>query len=177
MNALLEIAKKVLKPREYLEDITSVDLFSLKRNGIKLLLIDINNTILPAEEELPSIRIVHWFQELKQLDFKLALLSNSLDNKRLRAIAANLSVEAYYFVCKPLTFVVRNIIERDFGLALSQTAWIGDQLLGDVLPGNLLEAYTILIKNCDQPLSVHTNIGIMRQAKAALLERLIHKEL
>jgi HAD superfamily phosphatase (TIGR01668 family) len=177
MNTLLNIARKVLKPKEYLEDITAIDLLSLKRNGIKLLLIDVNNTILPANAEMPSIRILHWFQEVHNLGFKVALLANSLDNQRLRAIAATLDVEAYYFVCKPFTFIIRNIVEGDFNLRFKEIAWIGDQLLGDILPGNLLEIYTILIKNCDQPLAMEPEINILRQAKAAILEKFINREL
>ncbi len=55
-SILKETVRELFSPAEYLQDIFSVNLDSLKNRGIKLLLIDVNNTVLPQDALQPSLR-------------------------------------------------------------------------------------------------------------------------
>ncbi|MDR1997274.1 MAG: HAD hydrolase-like protein [Candidatus Margulisbacteria bacterium] len=172
---LQETMRELIAPREYLEDIFAVNLDSLKSRGIKLLLIDVNNTILPADAVYPSLRTLHWFEQLQNYTFQTVLISSGWARDRLDSIARLLKVPVYYGVLKPILPAVRAILTQ-YAVRSEECAVIGDALWSDVLLAKLLGAYSILIKNCDQPLQVDKPIGLLRRAKAAILESIIHKK-
>lgn len=164
----------MLKPHEFVENIFSIDYDSLKNHGIKLLLFDLDNTILPANEHLPSIRVVNLFNDLKIKGFKIVLLTNTLKSERVERIAEVLAVDVYYFVCKPFTAVLKSIIKKDLQLQAREVAFIGDQLFSDIISGNWLELYTILIKNCDNMINPG-HVGLLKQASLMILDKIVNK--
>jgi len=171
-----DLLRTVIRPDEFVEDLTQIDLSALARRGIKVLLIDINNTIVARNESVPSVRVMHWFQQLKQYPFKVGLLTNEMAPQRVHAVAGSVGIDVFYSVLKPLPFAIRHIVERNFQAALPQTAIIGDALLGDILVGNLLHTYTILVKNCDKNIDPH-KVNVWGHAKAAILDKFIHHDL
>jgi HAD superfamily phosphatase (TIGR01668 family) len=169
-----EIVRTILKPQEYVDSIFVIDYDSLKKNGIQVLLYDLDNTILPATEHLPSIRVVNLFNDLKIKGFKIALFTNNMRSDRVERIAEVLGVDAYYFVCKPFTAVLKSIIRKDLHLQPREVAFIGDQLFSDVISGNWLELYTILIKNCDNVINPG-EVGLLKQASLLILDKIVNK--
>lgn len=171
-----DLLRTIIRPDEFVEDLTQIDLDALARRGIKVLLIDINNTIVVRAESVPSVRIMHWFQQLKQYSFKVGLLTNEVAPQRVQAIAGSVGVDVFYSILKPLPFAIRHIVEKDFQVAMPQTAIIGDALLGDIMVGNLLQAYTILVKKCDKNIDPHKE-SAWAHAKAAVLDKFIHHDI
>lgn len=170
-----DLLRTIIRPDEFVEDLTQIDLDALARRGIKVLLVDINNTIVARAESVPSMRVMHWFQQLKQYPFKVGLLTNEMNPQRAHAVAGSVGVDVFYSVLKPLPFAIRHIVEKDFQAALPQTAIIGDALVGDILVGNLLHTYTILVKKCDKNIDPH-KVSMWGHAKAAILEKFIHHD-
>jgi len=171
-----EAVQKLITPREYLEDVFAINLDSLDSNGIKLLLIDVNNTIIPTEASYPSIRIIHWFEQLKNYSFQTVLVSSGWDKSRLDSIAKALNVPVYYGVLKPILPAIKAILTK-YAVSPEECVIVGDALLSDVLLAKLLGAYSILVKNCDQPLHMRSHIGLLRRAKGLVLENIIHKKI
>lgn len=171
-----DILKTIIRPDEFIEDVTMVDLDALAKRGIKLLLIDINNTIVARAESVPSVRVMHWFQQLKQYSFKVALLTNEVNPERVHAIAGSLGVDVFYSILKPLPFAIKHIVEKDFKVALPQTVIMGDALLGDILVGNLLHMYTVLVKRVDKNID-SKSVSMWGHAKAAILDKFIHHDM
>ena len=170
-----ETVQELFNPAEYLEDIFAINLDSLENRGIKLLIIDVNNTVLPQDALQPSIRTMHWFEQLKEYSFQTILISSSLDKTRLSKIAALLQVPVYYFVLKPFLPAVRHILAKH-AVTPEECALVGDALVSDVLPAKLLGAYAILVKNCDQPIIMEREISFLKRTRAAILENIIHKK-
>jgi hypothetical protein len=170
-----DLLRTIIRPDEFVEDLTRIDLDALARRGIKVLLIDINNTIVARAESVPSVRVMHWFQQLKQYKFKVGLLTNEMAPQRVHAIAGSVGVDVFYSVLKPLPFAIRHIVEKDFHASLPETAIIGDTLIGDILMGNLLHTYTILVKKCDKNIDPH-KVSMWGHAKAAILDKFIHHD-
>lgn len=161
------------KPDEYLEKVTAIDLNALRERGIKALLFDLDNTLLPPDEYQPSVPVVNWFSSLKEQGFYPLFIVNDLFKRRVQNIAENLKIDTYYFVCKPYTGILQRIIEKELSLKRSEVALIGDQLFFDILPGNLLDLYTILIRRCDSlKLSA---AGLFKRAHSGLVEKYINK--
>ncbi|MDR2431581.1 MAG: HAD hydrolase-like protein [Candidatus Margulisbacteria bacterium] len=170
----LETVRELFTPREYLENIFALNLAGLQNQGIKLLLVDVNNTVLPADADYPSLRAIHWFEQLKQHSFRAALISSGWNKTRLSALAEILAVPVYAGVCKPALPALKSIL-AEYSLAPRECAIVGDALWSDVLLAKLLGAYSVLVKNCDQP--QRAKIGLLKQAKGRLLENFIHKKI
>ena len=173
---LKETVQDFLTPREYLEDVFAINLDSLENNGIKLLLIDVNNTIMPAEAEHPSLRIIHWFEQLKNYSFQTVLISGGWDKGRLAVIAKTLNVPVYYGLLKPALTAVKTILAK-YAVSPAECVIVGDALWSDVLLAKLLGAYSILVKNCDQPLELRGQISLLRRAKGLILENIINNKI
>ena len=72
----------------------------LKELGIEALLIDIDNTLAPYEQDLPDEKIIAWFEGLKKAGIKAALISNN-HPPRVELFNSLLGIDAYADSGKP----------------------------------------------------------------------------
>ena len=115
------------------DDITPEFLMS---NGIKALLIDIDNTLAPYEQPVPDERIKNWFTSLDNAGIKASLVSNN-HSDRVELFNRDLGLPAYPDCGKPKTANLLIAIDK-MGATLENTASIGDQLLTDALAAHRL---------------------------------------
>ncbi|MDK2889287.1 MAG: putative phosphatase [Thermoanaerobacter sp.] len=134
---------KLLYPRLYVADLFEIDLVKLKDAGICAILLDLDNTIVPRDQNCFSDKVREWIGQAREQGFKLCIVSNNSPG-RVRALAASLDVPA---VCRAVKPARRPFIQamKLLGVAPGQTAVIGDQIFTDVLGGNRLGLYTILV--------------------------------
>ena len=59
---------KLLTPKKYYPNIYEVDYKELKKEGIKCLLFDLDNTCIGYKETEPNDRLKELFQKLKQMN-------------------------------------------------------------------------------------------------------------
>ncbi len=141
-------------PDIYQKSIYTLDYTKLLSRGIKLLLFDLDNTLIPAKSDELSAKAKELIISLKQKGFKVIIFSNS-PKKRVKKIADILNVEFIHFACKPMQNKLKKVINNS-GFKLTEIAIIGDQLLTDVVGGNKMGITTILVNpssNKDHPLS------------------------
>ena len=69
-------------PDAYAKDIYSVNYKKLKENGIKCILIDVDNTITPARDSVFYEELRVLFNKLKK-DFKIVLFSNNFPKREM----------------------------------------------------------------------------------------------
>ena len=115
------------------DDITPEFLLS---QGITALLIDIDNTLAPYEQDLPDERILTWFSALRAAGISATLVSNN-HRERVELFNRDLGLPAYADCGKPKTKNLVLAIEK-MGATLENSASIGDQLLTDALAAHLL---------------------------------------
>lgn len=131
-----------LVPAEAVEKLWDVDLAALQLRGVKTILLDLDNTITPWRSlEVPD-RIGQWLQGAKQ-HFRVCMVSNTSKLKRLAALRERLGIEGLGFVSKP--WGMRRAM-RKLGVEPEEACVVGDQLLTDVLGGNMAGAHTVLVK-------------------------------
>ena len=130
-------------PDAYAKDIYSVNYKKLKDNGIKCILIDVDNTITPARDSVFYEELRVLFNKLKK-DFEIILFSNNLP-KRVKKFGDYYNVDVAYISLKPLSFKYRVILKK-YGYKPSEVAAIGDQLLTDVQGGNKVRITTIFVE-------------------------------
>ena len=130
-------------PDMYQKSIYHIDYDKLKEDGIKCLLIDLDNTCVPYRVKEPNKKLIDLFETLKDMDFKVIIFSNA-SKKRIYPFKNALNVDCSARSMKPRTRKVFKILKM-FKYDLSDVAIIGDQLCTDILCGNKAGIKTILI--------------------------------
>ena len=111
--------------------------------GISALLIDIDNTLAPYEQDLPDENIIHWFEELKSVGIQSALISNN-HAERVELFNSRLGLLAYADSGKPGSKTIKLAMSK-MGVDASVTAGLGDQLLTDTLAVHRLGMISIIV--------------------------------
>lgn len=164
---------EIFIPDIYQKSIYTIDYQKLQNRGIKCLLFDLDNTLVPASIDVPNKKIKDLFTELKEKGFTLILFSNS-PKKRLKPFKEKLEVDALASAMKPLpkSFVK---VMKEYKFTVSEVAIIGDQLLTDILGGNRVGITTILINPVSKQDMVFTKLN--RRIEDFIINRLRDKNL
>ena len=64
-------------PDMYQKSIYHIDYDKLQDNGIKCLLIDLDNTCVPYKDKEPNKKLIDLFETLKDMDFKIIIFSQN----------------------------------------------------------------------------------------------------
>ena len=134
---------KILTPNLYIKSVFELDLEKLKKNNIKGLIIDIDNTLVSWEIKYATEKIKQWLLNLKKEGFDICLVSN---NTKDRVIIFNkeLKLPAIHRALKPRMGAFKNAM-KIMGTTTNNTAVIGDQIFTDILGGNRMGLFTVLV--------------------------------
>lgn len=134
---------QIFHPDQYIRSYKSLDIPRLQEQGIKLLLCDIDNTLVAFDDPHSNEDVRQFMQALEAAGIKPALMSNNFKS-RAKRFSKNLGVEKIYsFSLKPLPFTYwRAMLEHH--VKRSETAILGDQLFTDILGGSIAGITTIL---------------------------------
>lgn len=127
---------------------------SLRAAGLRLLLADLDNTLIPYDRKEPDEALRRWLADLNANGVTLFLLSNSRKAVRAPRFAQALGIDCLCHAGKPKTGGYRAAMER-CGVAPEHCAIVGDQIFTDTLGGNLAGIRSILVK----PISLSGNPG------------------
>lgn len=130
-------------PDMYQKSIYAIDYKKLLSRGIKCLLFDLDNTIVPINMKTPNNKVKNLFDELKSMGFKVIIFSNS-PKSRLQPFKDELNVDCSASSRKPKPKKFLQVLNI-YGYAVSEVAIIGDELLTDILGGNRIGITTILV--------------------------------
>ena len=117
----------------------------LAAHGVRLVLCDLDNTLAPYEEALPSPALRLWKEKLEQNGIALFVVSNSRKSRRCPGFCAELGIGCVRHAGKPGV--------KGFWAALKETGrraeealMVGDQIFTDTLGGNRAGIRTVLVK-------------------------------
>ncbi|MDO9556759.1 MAG: YqeG family HAD IIIA-type phosphatase [Coriobacteriia bacterium] len=131
-----------LRPSQRIADVRGIDLDALEATGVRGLLIDLDNTILPRDTSVVPDDIAAWIAVVGNR-FRICLVSNNW-HERVREVAAELRLPLVARAVKPLPFAFIKAL-RTIDVRARQSAVIGDQIFTDVAGGNLIGAMTIMV--------------------------------
>ena len=117
----------------------------LQKRGIRLLLADLDNTLVPYGVPLPTDEVRAWNEELKAAGVTLFVLSNNRHADRPRIFCEALGIPFIGHAGKPKEGSFFKAMEQ-MGVSREQTAIVGDQIYTDILGGNRAGVTTILVK-------------------------------
>jgi uncharacterized protein len=134
---------RMMIPDMYVKSIYTIDFSELKRRGIKAIIVDLDNTLVESTCPDATPRLIEWLNEVKKLGFQIMIVSNN-NKTRVSKFASPINIPFIHAAKKPLTLAFRKAL-KSLGVSKSETVVIGDQLLTDVLGGNRMGLYTILV--------------------------------
>ncbi len=129
-------------PDIYQKNIYEIDYMKLKKKGIKCLLFDLDNTLVPVKTDIPTKKVKELFLYL-EMNFKVIIISNSNRN-RLTPFKEGLNVDVAASARKPFKKKYLKIMEL-YKYKEHEIAAIGDQLLTDINGANRVGITSILI--------------------------------
>lgn len=134
---------ELYKPDMYKKDIYSIDYKKLKSFGIKCILFDLDNTLVPYYRVRPMRKTKDFIENLKELGFKIILFSNST-KKRLIPFKDILELDCSASSHKPFSKKFKKVL-KEYKYSESEVAMIGDQIPMDIYGGNRVGIFTVLV--------------------------------
>lgn len=132
------------KPTYMIKSVEKIPFVLLERDNIKGLIFDVDNTISTMGKGITEASY-EWIKEAKELGYKICILSNSVNQRKVKKIMSDLDVMGLCFARKPST--------KGFEMALNlldlkkdQVVMIGDQIFTDVWGANRFGIKSILVK-------------------------------
>ncbi|MBI2874572.1 MAG: YqeG family HAD IIIA-type phosphatase [Firmicutes bacterium] len=146
-----------LAPDLHIDSIYDLNLDALRRRGIRGIITDLDNTLVGWTERIPTDRLLKWIADATDAGFRMCIVSNNR-SERVRAFSRIVKVPAIWGARKPRRRAFREAI-RALGLQPGETAVVGDQIFTDVLGGNRLGLYTILVVPVDRREFIGTRLA------------------
>ena len=113
--------------------------------GIKALVLDVDCTLLPRHSQVMPECVVHWVHKARQQQLKLHLFSNNPNRKRIAAVGHAFELPYTAAASKPRRGPLRQVLDQ-LQLPGEQVSLIGDRVFTDVLAGNRLGLFTVLVQ-------------------------------
>ena len=118
---------------------------------IKLLILDADKTLVNQKETKPQKAVLEWVLKAKET-LDMHILSNNPSRNRISKIAANLKLPYTYLAAKPRSSALKKILKYK-SVKANEIAIIGDRIFTDIILGNRMGIYTVLVK----PLTISKN--------------------
>ncbi len=139
---------KKLYPNIYLQKVEDIQIQTLIKNKIKLLILDVDNTLIDYYKNL-SEEVINWAKKMKGQGIKLYILSNTNNKEKVETVAKKLQIPYKHFAMKPLKRGFK-YIQKETNIKPENIAVVGDQIFTDVLGGNRSKMFTILVEPIDK---------------------------
>ncbi len=134
-------------PKFIVEKVTDIRLDFLQENGIKGLILDIDNTLVPNFVKEADDAVVEWINDMKESGIRLCILSNA-SKERVIKFNEKVKVTAVHRAFKPAVKGFKRAAQI-MDLEPGEIAVVGDQLFTDIKGGNKSKMTTILVKPID----------------------------
>ncbi len=136
-----------LLPRLITDLTTDITPELLRGRGIRLLMLDFDNTIVPYTTNIPTVEMAAWLKTMRETEIKVCIVSNS-HNDRVPQFCRDYGLDCITHAQKPFPKGIRQCLKK-YGIPAAQAALIGDQIFTDTLGANSAGVTSILVKAID----------------------------
>ena len=133
-----------LLPKIIVTELTDITPELLRKRGIRLLMLDFDNTIVPYTTNVPTAKMEQWLVDMLSSEIQLCVVSNS-KRDRVKIFCEKYGIPCITHSKKPFQKGIRECLGR-FRVPASEAAMVGDQIFTDTLGGNCAGATSILVK-------------------------------
>lgn len=133
---------RLFTPCYYIRRFDALRVEFLKEKGIKLLICDIDNTLVAHDEALPSEEAKAFLKSICDAGIEVIFISNN-NEARVSKFANEVKLPYYSMSLKPLPITYLKALKA-YPYDKKQIAVLGDQIMTDMIGANLMGFYTIL---------------------------------
>ena len=138
-------------PSLYVNTVFDIDYNKLYEAGIRLILTDLDNTLISYKEANADLKLLNWIKERKEEGFEVIIVSNNSDKERVSSFANQLDISSISVAMKPLKRGVKKALKLASRKYKSdEVVCIGDQLMTDVFSANRMNFSSVLVKAIDR---------------------------
>lgn len=134
-------------PKLITDELTDLTPELLRELGIKLLMMDFDNTIVPYTTNVPTPLMEQWLMDMAESDIRLCVVSNS-KRDRVKIFCEQYRIPCITHAKKPFTRGIRECLAK-FGIPASEAALVGDQIFTDTFGANNAGVMPILVRAID----------------------------
>lgn len=131
------------KPTYIIKSVDKIPFVLLERDNIKGLIFDVDNTISTMGKGVTE-ECYKWIKEAQSLGYKVCILSNSVNLRKVKKIMSDLDVLGLCFAKKPSTKGFKMALDL-LDLKKEEVVMIGDQVFTDVWGANRFGIKSILV--------------------------------
>lgn len=131
-------------PSEYQKSVKNIDFLHLYHAGFRTLFIDIDNTLVSYKEHHLTDELKGFLDGIQAIGFQLVLISNN-KQPRVETFVGNHDYHYIFNARKPLKRGFKKGMHLVNELDPKKVVHVGDQVMTDVLGGNRMGFYTILV--------------------------------
>lgn len=136
-----------LLPKIILPALTDVSEALLHSRGIKLLMLDFDNTIVPYTTSIPADEMENWLRKMAASDIQLCVVSNS-HKDRVKIFCEKYGIDCITHANKPFSKGIKECLAK-YGIDPGRCVLVGDQIFTDTLGANCAGVTSILVKAID----------------------------
>lgn len=117
------------KKFEKFEDVTPG---LLKKEGVKLLLCDLDNTLRLHSEKEPADELQKWIKDCHSTNVKVVIISNNGRKKMMKKFCEPIGVPCVWWAKKPMSKKLTEAMDK-YKILPEETVMLGDKWSTDVL--------------------------------------------
>ena len=111
-----------LLPKYLTDSVTDLTPQFLTQRGIRLLMLDFDNTLVPYTRDVPTQEIRDWLEGMKRSDIQVCIVSNS-HRQRVPDFCREYGLDCITYARKPFPKGIRQCLER-YRIPASQDPWL-----------------------------------------------------
>lgn len=137
-----------LRPNLFVRNVMQINLRDLKTNGIKLIVCDLDNTLVPHFGKYPNKLTFDFLNKVKGENIDIIIASNNT-KKRVSTFCQKLegiaTIKTYISNSKkPFSKKIKKYLKEN-GYKYEDVVFVGDQFITDIFLANRLKAKSILV--------------------------------
>lgn len=133
-----------LLPKILTEELTDLTPELLSGCGIRLLMLDFDNTIVPYTTDAPTQKMEAWLIAMNASDIQLCVVSNS-KRDRVKFFCEKYGIDCITHAKKPFSKGITQCLAK-YNIPATESALVGDQIFTDTLGANCAGVTPILVR-------------------------------
>ena len=159
----LKMAIENYMPDFAVEAVYDLTVQSLKNQGIKAVLVDLDNTLIAWNNPDGTPEMKQWLHDLRDAGIRIIVVSNN-SKKRVQRAVEKFGIDYVYWALKPFTFGIDRAM-KEFHYEKNEVVMVGDQLMTDIRAAHRAGIRSILVKPLVQHDSIKTKFNRARERR------------
>ena len=151
------------RPDFCMEAVYDLTAESLRRHDIRVVLVDLDNTLIAWNNPDGTPELRKWLDEMTMANIPVVVVSNNKE-KRVHRAVEKFHVDYVSRAMKPFAKGINEAIER-YGFDRSEVVFVGDQLMTDIRAAHRAGIRSILVKPLVTSDAWNTKINRFRERR------------